>query len=93
MLKVGFVVNPFAGIGGSVGLKGSDGEQIAAHASQAAVIHGRIRKLLWWPCGDVLYHGKIEFISKLSPKIKSRGKLEVLSYTLRINAVTFEENQ
>jgi predicted polyphosphate/ATP-dependent NAD kinase len=32
MLKVGLLVNPFAGIGGSVGLKGSDGEAIRSEA-------------------------------------------------------------
>ena len=32
MLRVGLLINPFAGIGGSVGLKGSDGEAIREEA-------------------------------------------------------------
>lgn len=31
-MKIGFLVNPFAGIGGAVALKGSDGEDIVAQA-------------------------------------------------------------
>ncbi len=31
-MKIGFVVNPFAGIGGAVALKGSDGQDIVAQA-------------------------------------------------------------
>lgn len=32
MLRIGLVINPYAGIGGSVGLKGSDGEQTRQQA-------------------------------------------------------------
>ncbi len=31
-MKIGFVINPYAGIGGAVALKGSDGEEVVAQA-------------------------------------------------------------
>ena len=31
-MKIGFVINPLAGIGGSVALKGSDGQEIVQQA-------------------------------------------------------------
>lgn len=34
MKRIGFLVNPIAGIGGRVGLKGSDGEEIQAKAQK-----------------------------------------------------------
>jgi predicted polyphosphate/ATP-dependent NAD kinase len=34
-MKLGFVVNPYAGIGGSLALKGSDGDEIRAKAIEA----------------------------------------------------------
>lgn len=34
-LKVGIVVNPYAGIGGALALKGSDGQEVRAHALSA----------------------------------------------------------
>ena len=56
MLRIGLLINPFAGIGGAVGLKGSDGadireealkrgEAVVATASERAVKpdHVRIR--------------------------------------------------
>lgn len=35
MLHIGLVINPLAGLGGSLALKGSDGDEIRVHAAQA----------------------------------------------------------
>ncbi len=48
MIKIGLVVNPFAGMGGSVGLKGTDGDLYskAVALGSEPVAPGRIRKVL-----------------------------------------------
>ncbi len=38
MMRVGLLINPLAGIGGAVGLKGSDGEDIAAEALRRGAV-------------------------------------------------------
>ena len=46
MYRIGLIVNPIAGVGGSVGLKGSDGDAIVAEAKKrGAVPQSGIRAL------------------------------------------------
>ena len=57
MLTLGFIINPFAGIGGAVGLKGSDGPEIVKEAfrrgaTQRASDRARVALELLCPYAD-----------------------------------------
>ena len=54
-MKIGFVINPIAGLGGSVGLKGTDGKRCIEAKNRGAVSHVSERALEAFECaGDLM---------------------------------------
>ncbi|MCJ7436013.1 MAG: ATP-NAD kinase family protein [Anaerolineales bacterium] len=68
MKRIGLIVNPFAGIGGRVGLKGSDGADTVCHAIELGAVSEALQRAT----------------SSLLPLSAIRDTLEVFTYPLEM---------
>ncbi|MGB1091300.1 MAG: ATP-NAD kinase family protein [Oceanobacter sp.] len=89
-MKVGLIINPYAGIGGAVGLKGSDGEAREKALNLGAELKAtdRVRQALSFLSGSELAQ-RIQFVS--APDILGADLIESLCLEQTVIGYGFEE--